>query len=556
MKDAWLDTCSATIQNFVERATRLEPDNLDLELVEKIDFGCQINLSLNFRIETEKNHQAGRVHAGNGTLVFNHAFQYSEALQAETSAVLSRKETLREAREHVLSQPYGGMKKETVIYSHPKRLCLTENCTQCNGRGQVSCSWCYGSGRVTCTSCGGSAQVLDQRSYYDHYTKQNRVESYYRTCSTCSGGSVRCSHCSGSGNQRCSPCDGTGETTLITRLHTVAVPNYHMVYYREDVQTFIKDGLYKAGIPELERYGTIALTESTSDEALRCVNFTYNAEIPFARFTSRLPLTPPAEQPIHWVIYGITPHILDSGHVIERMLKKDLDGLVYQSSTGKLLNPLVAAFSRKTVATFMESEAHQEMLDANRAGKSGEMLREAMNRSVTTTYIDEALTSLKAITRAIQNWSVLKWSFFSAFLIYLFMPFYTAYGRFWVGDPATGHLYLTPFTRWDSQQRLLTSLELLARYCGLFMAIAAIVMAVVGYLWRRGWVHWRMDSHLADWAVDKKILRSGWFVSLLLTSLFTTCLLMLCPIWVTHEGVLFGQYPIKELLQWILQSVK
>ncbi|MGI6903096.1 hypothetical protein ACRCLY_09690, partial [Leclercia adecarboxylata] len=40
-------------------------------------------------------------------------------------------------------------------------------------------------------------------------------------------------------------------------------------------------------------------------------------------------------------------------------------------------------------------------LDANRKGKSGDMLREAMNRGVTTTYIDEALTSLKAITQAV-----------------------------------------------------------------------------------------------------------------------------------------------------------
>jgi hypothetical protein len=555
MKDAWLETCSATIQNFVERSTRLQSDKLDLELVEKIDFDYRVNLSLHFRVETQHHVQVGRVSAGNGTQVFNHDGQYSQALQAETSAVLSRVETLREARSLVLSQPYGAIKKERVIYSHPTRLCLIENCVQCGGRGQVNCSWCHGSGRLTCTTCGGSGQVLDQRNHFDHYTKQYRVESYYRSCTSCSAGHVSCSHCIGSGRQRCSPCEGTGETTRITQLSSVAVPQYQLVYYRQDVQTFIKDGLYKAGIPELENYGVVELADSHIDEGLRSVNFTYNGSLPFARFNSQLQQAQLNDQPIQWIVYGRHPHILDAGHVVELMLKNDLDNLVHQATYGKLLNPFVAAFSRKTVATFMESEAHQEMLDANRAGKSGEMLREAMNRGVTTTYIDEALTSLKAITRAIQNWSVLKWSIFSAIVIYLLMPVYTAYGKIWIGDPATGHLYLTPFTRWDNQQRLLISLEVLARYCGPFIAIAAIVIAVVGYLWRKGWVHWRMDSHLADWAVNKKILRSGWFVSLLLTSLLTTCLLMLCPIWVTHDGVLFGQYPLKELLQWIKQSV-
>lgn len=238
------------------------------------------------------------------------------------------------------------------------------------------------------------------------------------------------------------------------------------------------------------------------------------------------------------------------------MLKNDLNELVYRSTNGKLLNPLVATCSRKTVATFMESEAHQDMLDANRAGKSGEMLREAMNRGVTTTYIDEALTSLKAITQAVQNWSVVKWSIFSAVIIYLFMPLYTAYGDIWSNDRATGRVYLTPFTNWDNQHNLLASLEVLARYCGLFIAIAAVVISLLGYLWRRGWVRWRMGQHLAKWAVNQKILRSGWFMSLLLTSLLTASLLLFFPIWVTNEGELFGQYSLIELLRWVAELVR
>lgn len=556
MKETWVDDCSTTIQNFVERSTRLQPDKLKLELVEKIDFDYQIGLSLYFRVQKEELVQAGRISETTGTRVYYHAHEHSAALQALSSAVLSRQETLREAQALVLSQPYGAMKKETVIYSHPERLCLTESCIQCHGRGQVNCSRCHGSGRVTCTTCGGSAQVLDQRTYYDNYTKQNRVESYYRTCTSCSGGRVRCGDCSGSGNQRCSPCAGTGHTTRISRLQSVAMPDYRLIYFRQDIQTFIKDGLYKAGITELEKFGTVELADAKIDETSRSVNFLFNAVTPFARFDSPLPQEQVAEQSIHWIVYGKNPQILDAGHVIELMLKSDLNNLVYRSTAGKLLNPLVATLSRKTVSTFMESEAHQDMLDANRAGKSGEALREALNRGVTTTYIDEALTSLKSVMNAIQSWSVVKWTLFSVLIAWLLMPFYTAYTYIWLTEKATGHVFLTPIVTLDNQQNLVTTLNRLARQCGPFIAIAAILLPLIGYLWRWAWVRCRMGKHLAEWAVEKKILRHQWFVSFLMTAVLTTLLLLFFPIWATKDGSLFGLYSIKDLLRWVIHITR
>ncbi|MEG1350599.1 MAG: hypothetical protein RSD49_21465, partial [Hafnia sp.] len=88
------------------------------------------------------------------------------------------------------------------------------------------------------------------------------------------------------------------------------------------------------------------------------------------------------------------------------------------------------------------------------------------------------------------------------------------------------------------------------------IVIVAVVILFVGYFWRRGWVHLRMGQHLAKWAVNKKILRSGWFMSLLLTSLLTTSLLLFFPIWVTKEGELFGQYSFIEIIRWVAQLIR
>ncbi|HEE0522280.1 hypothetical protein HPN04_15460 [Klebsiella pneumoniae] len=90
MKEAWLSSCTKNIQDFVERSTRLQSDKLILTLQEQIDFSYQISLRLDFRIEAEKHSQAGRVAATDSTLVFYNALRYTDALKAETSAVLSR----------------------------------------------------------------------------------------------------------------------------------------------------------------------------------------------------------------------------------------------------------------------------------------------------------------------------------------------------------------------------------------------------------------------------------------------------------------------------------
>lgn len=551
MEEAWLSSCTTAIQNFVERSTKLQPDKLVLTLHEQINFDYQISLRLDFGIEAEKNSQAGRVAATSNTLVFFNAVQYSDALKAETRAVLSRAETLREARSLILSRSYGQIRRETKIYSHPKHLCLTENCSNCSGRGQINCSHCHGSGKTTCSSCGGSGHILAHRSHYDHYAKQTRSESYYRPCTSCSGGRVKCSYCHGSGRQQCSPCKGTGEITQITQLHCVAMPEYQLVYFSHDVQIFIKDGLYKAGIPNLAQFGEVELQSDGIDDEARQVHFRYDASVPFARFNSPLPQAD--NHQIHWIVYGIKPHILDAGHVIELMLKSDLDNLVYSATKNKLLNPFVASTSRKTIHTFMESEAHQDMLEANRRGKSGDMLREALNRGFTTAYLDEALTSLKRIITAIQRWSVVKWAMISSFMIYLLMPLYTAFNHHWQQD--TKKIYMTPLSRWGTQQELWFSLQSIARYCGLLIIIMAVIIPTLGYIWRRRWIKWRLNEYLAKWSADKGILRSTWFLSLILTSAFTTALLLFNPIWMTHDGLLFGSYPFGEQIIWMLKTL-
>ncbi|EPT7001546.1 DnaJ-like cysteine-rich domain-containing protein [Cronobacter malonaticus] len=551
MKDAWLAACDTTIQNFVRDSTRLEPGELSVVPVDYIDFYYQISLRLIFNVRTDTATQAGRVSAGLNTDVCHSRAEYERALQAQTSAILARDKTLDDARASLLSRPYGDWKSEEVVYLHPMQACLTENCNNCHGSGSVNCGQCHGSGKTSCCSCGGSGQVLRHRSYYDHYSKQNRTESYYESCSSCYGGRVTCNGCGGSGNKQCSPCSGTGIISHITSLKATATPDYQLVYPQADVPEYIREGLYKTGVPSLGNYGPVALTYNDVDYARRDVHAMYDANVPFGRLESPLPEA--GEEPIRWILYGVTPHILDAGHVLQALLKNDLDMLVRQATPGKRRNPFVGGASRKTVQTFMESEAHQAMLIEHSRGKRGDALREALNRAFATPYLNEAIESLGGLVSAVQRWSLAKWSVFTALMMYLLLPVVTTWQRQGMMNFDTGRIYLTAPGHINGVWNVEAGLRGIAMVHGIPMLCIALVGTLVGYLWRSSWLNRQFGKPLTAWGKQQGRLRSRWLLGAVLSMVIATALLLVAPVWISQDEMLYGVVPVHEVIQKVVQ---
>ncbi|ELY6274647.1 hypothetical protein P2G74_13500 [Cronobacter muytjensii] len=551
MKDAWLAACDTTIQNFVRDSTRLEPGELSVVPVDYIDFHYQISLRLIFNVRTDTASQAGRVSAGRDIDVCHSRTEYERALQTQTSAILARDKTLDDARASLLSRPYGDWQSEEAVYFHPMRVCLTENCNNCHGRGSVNCGQCHGSGKTSCYGCGGSGQVMRQRSYYDHYTKQNRIENYYESCPTCYGGRVTCNGCGGSGKKQCVPCSGTGVISHITSLKATATPDYQLVYPQADVPEYIREGLYKAGVPSLGSYGPVALTYNDVDYARRDVHVIYDANVPFGRLESPLPEA--GDEPIRWILYGVTPHILDAGHVLQALLKNDLDMLVRQATPGKRRNPWVGAASRKTVQTFMESEAHQAMLIEHSRGKRGDALREALNRAFATPYLNEAIANLGNIVSAVQRWSMAKWSLFTALMMYLLLPVVTTWQRQGMMNVDTGRIYLTAPGHIDGVWNVQAGLQGIALAHGIPMVCIALVGTLAGYLWRSNWLRRQFGKPLTAWSKQQGRLRSRWLLGSLLAIAIATALLLAAPVWISQDEMLYGVVPVHEVIQKVVQ---
>lgn len=80
---------------------------------------------------------------------------------------------------------------------------IANNCSTCNGSGNITCPACNGQGSINCLTCGGDGKIACGAC----------GATGQLTCSICKGdGKTACAQCSGSGRYGlCSTCEGKGK---------------------------------------------------------------------------------------------------------------------------------------------------------------------------------------------------------------------------------------------------------------------------------------------------------------------------------------------------------
>ena len=80
-----------------------------------------------------------------------------------------------------------------------------DNCSSCNGHGNINCYSCYGTGKTTCHHCHGKglvSELFDFNHPSKGYINKNCAYCIYGkvTCGHCINGSIQCIQCKGSGD--------------------------------------------------------------------------------------------------------------------------------------------------------------------------------------------------------------------------------------------------------------------------------------------------------------------------------------------------------------------
>lgn len=535
----YFSRCNQTIQKFIIDSTRKELDELVVEPTEAFDFSYKLvlNVTLSVRISDEIIKGKGQNTAK--TIVFMDEHGYTKALNDYSQQELNNPQTLQEVYQFIDENDYGVLADSKLWRNGRKQVLYTYNCDNCCGAGNVKCNSCSGSGKKSCSNCSGNGKRLMTRTAYDHFSKKNRTEQYYEDCSHCYGsGKTKCSNCGGSGKTTCKSCDATGYLTTVSTIGVLAVPEYSLVLHDKDTPKYITEALYKANLAKLGLYGEVAIENSKISYEKHSAYFIYKAITPFAKLRSQL-----YEHSIQWILYGKKPCIFDAGHILEIILKKDLNQLRAITKVSTLFNPFISFFTKKTIEKFMSSEAHQSMLDGNSLNHHGNDLREYLKRSFSITYIEDALTALRKLTRAVQRWSMVTWFIFSVLICYCTVSVESIINHHEVNKV---RVFTTHPSVYDSPLSVSAIWDLFKSY-GLSIAIVMLIMTFIGSFWIRLCFKRMGTRSLLKWGKHYKYIINRWFSITILGIVTMLFLLYYFPIQINQQNNLFGLINIDKI---------
>lgn len=547
------DACKSAAAEYIERATRFGVSDLHALRESPAERRCTIKIRHALEVASEVKDYQGNLKPGDGDFSSADWAWYQEQVKEQAQAELRRPETLDSLAHAVRTQAYATIATKTCIRTHPRRLFHTYTCNGCHGSGYVRCDGCggagkvrcgpcYGSGRVNCSTCGGSGQVSEVRQVRD-YNGYSRTEMQRRLCYSCSGGTISCYRCSGSGKNRCSTCGGSGVLTCgtcaghgyltrITTTQTYTVPHFSGIY-PEHTPNYVHAALCKAGFANLEQHGAIKLHEANVIRDQAAVEFSYHCTMPFCELSIEV-----QGHKSEWVLYGNSPRIFDAGGVLEVLLQEDFDRLAALTKSKSRWLPWFHRSARKIVAPFMESEVHQEIVDASRQGMASKAIAERVNRSVSESYIQAALLHLATTVRIAAYWSRIKWV---TALAMLSVPFVVAVQAFL--QRSQQHLMFS------GDQRLFlfpSSSTGISWEAGVITVPFTLLGWVVAKWISKRWIKRAGGSRAVQWAGGQNLLVGKWtgVAAIVAGVAMAGSFFSKWPIWIDRGGRAYGQFAV------------
>lgn len=543
-------SCLAVADDYIKRSTRF--GSTDLNVLGDIPETRRFRIRLRHSLEVISDAQDYQGILKPGAEDFSSADWnwYKQQVQEQAQAELGREKTLNDLVATVKAQPYASLSTRTCVRTHPRRLFHTYTCGGCHGSGRVichccggsgsvTCSGCGGSGRVSCTSCGGSGSVHEThqvRDYSGHY----RTETRYRSCYSCSGGRVSCYRCGGSGRNTCQACSGSGHLTCgtcgghgyltrITSTSTYTQPEFHG-FYPEETPDYVHDALCKAGFSKLEQYGSIEFEAVDIIREHVRADFKYRSAINFCELSLDV-----AGHQSTWILYGEPPRIYDAGGTLEALLKEDFRRLDALGRGWLRLLPWFHRHARRAVGSFMESEVHQEIVNADHQGLAPSVILERVNRSLSVNYIERSLTRLRQVVQIAGRWSSLKWSIGIAIAS---IPF--AILGVVVMEHTKAHTMLA------TQEYLVLFPWVSGPQTPWAIALLTMPFSVAGWLFAK-WMSHRWVKHaggkqLVSWARQKGLLIGKWtaLTTVAITAIVAANFFERWPVWMDKNGKLYG----------------
>jgi hypothetical protein len=313
------------------------------------------------------------------------------------------------------------------------------------------------------------------------------------------------------------------------------MPEFRGVY-PEGTPDYVTDALNRTGLPCLESAGAIEFETVNIFPALARADFGYRGRVNFCELTLEL-----AGHRSHWVLYGEPPRVHDAGGALRALLLEDLAQLDVLCSGRSSAFPWFHRRARRVVTPFMESEVHQEIVDADHEGLAPDAIVEKINRALPAAYVERSLARLRQIARTAGRWSSLKWSL--GIVVADMVCAILAVVAIEHANPPTlhaGQYYVVLYPQESAPESL---------WLG---ALLTVALSAVGWLLARWvslrWIKLAGRERLCAWARRKGLLMSTGtvLVAIVVTAALAVGFFAEWPIWMDKEGRLYGSVAVLQ----------
>lgn len=373
----------------LERKTRFEPEDLKVSLDQGDTAHFTIDATAVVRYSVSAKTFPGRTAAGVHDSAVHNRAQRDATIAEKARVATSRVGLIQRARPQFDELHPGNLPRSISLETIPGQIIYAFACSDCGGGGSVGCTTCGSSGSVVHAACNGTGYVTRtvSKSYTVNGRSQYRNETHREAC-VCQNGRQTCVRCSGAGRLRCDPCGATGQQSEVSTVSLI-------------VQIDLRIASFDTSMADLE---SLVRTRMRVDEVAReALRHSYrwadrgqlqaNGRFEMSADASRLAFRFD-DTVVKPVVFGSSPRILELDGLAKRLVAEDLETLGHLVASGGKTKS-----RRRALAEFIESEVHQDMIDAAIRGKKPREIANALSGSLDRKYISDALTTIANASR-------------------------------------------------------------------------------------------------------------------------------------------------------------
>lgn len=460
------------IINSLEKAIDIKKANVKIARKSSYLYSFDIQVSLYFSIDRNKESFSGELFSTENRLVFHEQHAYSNAVEQHERQFREQPHLFVKIQNMINPFDYGNsFYHSCVLDTYDKEFCYIKACSDCHKKGVKTCSSCHGEKNHVCHYCNGHGYILERESYYSEEYKSDIIRNVEKTCHHCNrSGTVKCSSCYGKGEVTCPTCGGEKALTETTQLQAITHTRYSIVNKGKQYE-YANKLIYHANIEKIKDFGELNYSHYSINESSQSASSFYNASAIICEYQVSI-----GEKLSQWHIVGDPPFISENNNALDEYLTEESTLLLAAAEKKESANKKQC---KKILSNFFTIKINDNIFsNLNKCNNHTASVRKNVERLVSEEYIDNTKSALQNIIKFHFNPSISMGIMKSSIAVYLIATLTYCFMLYGVLLDYTGYIYRFFYTTSEGLSSLLTSTYFyLYSFGGFFLILFFLIFA-------------------------------------------------------------------------------